>query len=567
MDVQKIVVTLDQPDLVIEPGNATRLVVTMTNQQSAPDRLLLEVEGIDIEWYNIPVSAVNVAPGATVSERINVKVTRSSENRSGSYPFLVRVVAMETGEVGIAQAMLTVKPFDSLQLEMNPKRATATFMHPLNDFEISIANEGNAERNLELFASDPDDDCVYEFDADHVALKPGQTQTVLMAARPKTGAWVGSPHLYSFQVSARSSEDRYVSAKTQGQIERRALVSPLAGLFLLLLTFGGIGYTAFRPVPLTPVKLSRFAATPEKVREGDPVTLTWDVAGDKPIIKLSHFTGTDGTEVSDGLLDKPSGNAAYIPAVPRTTYIITATGPANNGTVERRTVTVYVNAKPAAPKPSITDFAADNTKVHIGEQVILSWTAKNASGYILDPGGVSLSSFALTTPVTPQYPGETKYTLRALSVDKNAPPATKEIKITAVSKDTSTADVVGFGPQKGTIYVGDTVHLKWSTRHAAGVRIDNDKGDIVGASLPPSGSIDVTLGTDPVTYTLTALDNLGNKTAPKQVKISPQPRPLPPPDTTPAPNTLRPDTGTANPNTPVPPADGALPSGTGGKNP
>ena len=571
MEVQKIVVTLDQPDLVIEPGNATRLVVTMTNQQPMPDRLLLEVEGIDIEWVNIPVSAVNVAPGATVSERINVKVTRSSENRAGSYPFLVRVVAMETGETGIAQAMLTVKPFDSLQLEMNPKRATATFMHPLNDFDITVANEGNAERNLELFASDPDDDCVYEFDADHVVLRPGQTQTVLMAARPKAGAWVGSPHLYSFQVSARSSEDRYVSAKTQGQIERRALVSPLAGLFLLLLTFGGIAYVALKPAPLTPVKLIRFAATPESVREGDPVTLTWDVSGDKPTIKLSHFTtigGKDGTEVSDGLLDKPSGNAPFIPALPKTTYIITATGPSADSKVERRTVTVFVNAKPAAPKPVLTEFTADNTKVHINEQVVLSWKAKNASGYILDPGGVSLSSFMQTATVTPQYPGETKYILRALSVDKNAPPATREIKITAVSKDTSTADVVGFGPQKGTLYIGGTVHLKWGTRHAAGVRIDNDKGDIVGASLPPSGSIDVTLGAEPITYTLTAVDNLGNKAAPKQVKITPQPKPLPPPDPTPTPNAIKPDAGgTTNPNTPVPPADGALPSGTGGKTP
>ena len=138
-----------------------------------------------------------------------------------------------------------------------------------------------------------------------------------MAARPKAGAWVGSPHLYSFQVSARSSEDRYVSAKTQGQIERRALVSPLAGLFLLLLAFGGVGYTRLsvpcridtgEAEPLSP-------STPEKrTFEGNPVTLTWDVSGDKPIIKLSHFTtigGEDGTEVSDGLLDKSSGNASY----------------------------------------------------------------------------------------------------------------------------------------------------------------------------------------------------------------------------------------------------------------
>ena len=261
----------------------------------------------------------------------------------------------------------------------------------------------------------------------------------------------GQPALYSFQVSARSSEDRYVSAKTQGQIERRALVSPLAGLFLLLLTFGGIAYVALKPAPLTPVKLIHFAATPESVREGDPVTLTWDVSGDKPIIKLSHFTtigGKDGVEVSDGLLDKPSGNASYIPALPKTTYIITTSGPTADSKTERRTVTVFVNAKPAAPKPSLTEFTADNTKVHINDQVVLSWKAKNAADNILDPGGVSLSSFAQTATVTPQYPGRNQIHPARPERDKNAPPATREIKITAVSKDTSTADVVGFRPAK-----------------------------------------------------------------------------------------------------------------------
>ncbi len=316
MDVQKIVVTLDQPDLAIEPGSATRLVVTMSNHQATPDRLLLEVEGIDIEWYNIPVPAVNVAPGATVSERINFKMNRSSENRAGSYPFLVRVVAMETGEVGIAQAMLIVKSFDSLQVEMAPRRATSSFFRPLNDFEVTVANEGNAEEVLQLYASDPEDDCAYEFDVDHIVLKPGQTQTILMAARPKTSAWVGSPRLYSFTVSARSSEDSYVSAKTQGQIERRALVSPFVGLFLLLAGLGAGGYAAFKPEPPIPVKLNNFAATPTAVQENKPITLTWDVSGDKPTIKLTHSTGEKGTEVSDGELGKSSGNQQFVPSRP-----------------------------------------------------------------------------------------------------------------------------------------------------------------------------------------------------------------------------------------------------------
>jgi len=553
MDVQKIVVTLDQPDLAVEPGNATRLVVTMTNQQPTPDRLLLEIEGIDIEWYNIPVSAVNVAPGATVSERINLKVAKRSENRAGSYPFLVRVVAMETGEVGIAQAMLIVKPFDRLEVEMNPRRATATFFHRLNDFEISVVNEGNVDRTLELFANDPDDECVYEFDADHTALKPGQAQTILMAARPKSNAWIGSPRVYSFAVSARASEDRYVTAKTQGQIERRALISPVVGLLLLLATFATTLAIVFRPVPATPVKLINFAAAPDTVKEGDPVTLTWDVSGDKPLIKLSHHTGKNGTDISDGELDKRSGNQQFVPLGPQTTYTISVTGPGNSAHIEQRNVTVNVNPRPAPPKPVITDLSADNSKVHIGEPVILAWKAKNADTFVIDPGGLSLSGFSQTTTVNTDHLGEVEYILRGVSGDKKSI-AEKRIKINVVPKDQTIAEIVSFGPPKGNIYFGDNVAIHWATRRATSIRIENEKGDLIATSQAPTGSQSLVVN-EPMVLTIVATDNLGNKTQPQKVSIKPEARPITPvePPTNIPPGKV--DPGTPPAPMPVPPND------------
>lgn len=553
-DVQQIVVSLDQPDLTIEPGNATRLVVTMSNLQAAPDRLLLEVEGIDIEWYNIPVPAVNVAPGATVSERINFKMTRSSENRAGSYPFLVRVVAMETGEVGIAQAMLIVKPFDSLQVEMAPRRAVASFFHPLSDFEVTVANEGNAEEALELYASDAEDDCAYEFDVDHLVLKPGQTQTILMAARPKASAWVGSPRLYSFTVSARSSEDSYVSAKTQGQIERRALVSPFLGLFLLLLGLGGGGYMAFRPEPPVPVKLNNFAATPASVMEGKPVTLTWDVAGDKPTIKLFHVTGEKGTEVADGELDKRTGNALFTPVGPQTTYTLKVTGPGNEGKWQTKSIAVNVMPAPTPPKPTLSDFYADTSKIHVGEQVIFSWVGKNADSYILDPGGYTFSGLSHSTQVVMNNIGDIKFQLSAISADKHVQSAPKSFKITVVSKEQSVATIVDFTSPR-TVYIGEPFRLRWNAKRAAAVRIENDRGDIIGNNLEASGSLEVKIN-DRTTYTLTAADNLG-KTVIKQITVTPEAKPLPPPEPlpTPAPDT---DKGTGT-TTPTPPNDSANP--------
>jgi hypothetical protein len=554
-DVQKIVVTLSEPDIVIEPGNVARLLVTMTNRQETPDRLLLEVEGIDIEWYNIPVAAVNVAPGAKIEERINFKVARSSENRAGSYPFVVRVQAMETGEEGFAQAMLVVKPFDSLQVDLSPKRAVATFFRPLNDFDVTVANLGNAEETLELHANDPDDDCAYEFDQDRVRLKPGQAETIPLAARPKSAAWVGGSRLYGFSVTARSVDDAYVSAKTQGQIEKHALISPMLGIFMLLLGFGSGAYLLFRPVPPVPVRLTDFSATPPTVTAGSKVTLTWNVQGDRPNMTLKHHVGKDGVDVYDDPPKQATGNMSVpIELTDKSEtlyYTLMVSGP-SNGPVEK-TVAINVLPAPVPPPPVIRKFVAEPSVVHLGETVTLSWEATGESKFILDPGDLQFSQIVQSQIVTPnpQTPDQKiVYSLRAFSEDNRVASAAKSVTVQVVSLDTCVAAIAGFKAIPAQAYIGDKVRLRWSAVRARSVRIDTDKGEQISLSLPASGSIDVPVNTK-TTFQLTVADNLG-KTTSKSVTVDATQRPAPPPPTNVQPG-LSPDGGA------TPPQDGTNP--------
>jgi hypothetical protein len=556
-DVQKIVVTLSEPDVVIEPGNVARLQVTMVNRQETPDRLLLEVEGIDIEWYNIPVAAVNVAPGAQIEERINFKVARSSENRAGSYPFVVRVQAMETGEVGFAQAMLVVKPFDSLQVELSPKRAVATFFRPLNDFDVTVANLGNAEETLELHANDPDDECAYEFDLDRIRLKPGQAETVPLAARPKSAAWIGGSRLYGFSVSARSVDDAYISAKTQGQIEKHALISPMLGIFLLLLGFGSGAYLFFRPVPPNPVRLTDFSATPPTVTAGDKVTLTWNVQGDRPTFTLKHRIGKDGVDVYDDPPKQPTGNiSAPIEVTDKSEtiyYTLAVTGPVN-GPVEK-TVAVTVIPAPVPPPPVIHKFNAEPSVVHVGEPVTLTWEASGQSKFVLDPGDLQFSQIVQSQIVTPnpQTPDQKMvYTLRAFGDDKRAKSAEKSVTVQVVSPDTCVAAISGFKAIPPQVYIGDKVRLRWSVVRARNIHIETDKGEQVAPGLQSSGSIEVPVTTK-TTFILTAADNLG-KTISRSLTVNATERPAPPPPTT----TVQPGQ-TPDSNGATPPQDGATP--------
>jgi len=541
-DVHKIVVALSTSDVVIEPGNVAQVVVTLTNQQETADRLAIEVEGVDVEWYAIPVPAVNVAAGAQVSERVLFKVARNSANKAGSYPFLVRVQAMETGEVGLAQATLTLKPYNSLQVEMDHKRAVATFFHPLNDFDVSITNLGNAEETVNLYASDSDDGCAFEFDTDRITLKPGQTETVPLAVRPKVSSVLGGARLYSFTVSARSVDDSYVSANVAGQIETHALISPLLGLFALLLALGAGAYFYFKPAPQVPPKINHFTASQSKIIDGQTIQISWDVSGANPQILIAHHIknkdGQASDDVMDGQQSSAVGNITVTPQTPTTIYTLVVRGAGKELT---HNLTIEVTPKPPPHKPVIKSLTAEPSKIHLGDSVTIIWDTLYADKLILDPDALTLSKFEQNHKVTPQ--DTTTYTLRAIGED-GVSVVSKSVTVKAYPKDQTLAEIPLFSVKEKTVYIGDTVHLQWKTLFAHTVHLSADNG-IVDVDVNHNGGKEVKIDA-PTTFTLKAIDSAGLAFT-KQITITPQEKPAPPitPDSVPPPG------GTISPTPPI----------------
>src|SRR5688500_6216561 len=142
-------VDLSPAEIEIEPGGTAQLTITITNRQDHDDRVCIELEGVDVEWYALPVPAVNVAAGESQTARALFKIARSSASPAGTYPFVVRAKAMESGEAGIGQASLVIAPYSALQVELIPKRASSTFFSRTAPFTVNVSNLGNRERSEE----------------------------------------------------------------------------------------------------------------------------------------------------------------------------------------------------------------------------------------------------------------------------------------------------------------------------------------------------------------------------------------------------------------------------------
>jgi hypothetical protein len=526
-DGEKIKVSLSSTDITLEAGQVAQLVITMHNLQAEADRLTIEVEGIDVEWYAIPVAAVNVAAGSHVAERLLFKIARQSVNVAGSYPFLVRVQAMETGEVGVAQASLTLKPFHGIGLEIGPKKAVSTFFNALNDFDITVSNQGNHHLELSLTSMDPEDGCVYEFDDDHLSLEPGQSDVVPLAVRPKVSSIVGGTRLYQFTVTARSVEESYIAANIQGQVEKRSLVSPLVAILSSLILIGLFAFLHFRPAPPKPIKINSFTANSKHVVFGSEVTLSWDVSGTNPQMIIKKHVGEDGQEVNDpGEETKQVGVVAVKPERPVTYYTLVVRN--SNGQQEQtREVAIQVDAPPTPPQPKISKFEADYLRIHPGDPVNFSFAAENCKDLILDPEATHISPNDMNHKVSPAE--TTVYTLRGIPMVDQYKQVSKTLTVTVIPRDQCLADIASFALKEKAAFIGSQIHLVYAVKYAKSLHISTDNNSF-DRELDPhggKGTVEVSIEA-PTTYILKATDSAGLVSV-KQITVVPAPRPTPQP--------------------------------------
>ena len=519
IDSTKFEITLSDTEVTVSPGSAVQMTIAMTNNQDEADRLSVEIEGLDVEWYAMPVSTINLPAGGSGSERIQFRMSRSSENTSGTYPFVVRVQGLESGAVVMKQATLHIAAYHHIQMDISPRRARSSYFDRMQDFEVAITNLGNSEEILDLYASDSEDGCAFEYDTDRITLRPGQSETIPMLAGPKTPAFFGGSRLFGFTSSARSTTDAYVTANANGQIEKLALISPLFGIFVVLLAIGALAFWKFRPVPPLPLVIKDFQSTERRINLGQKVTLTWNVTPVGAEITLFHKVKKDGVAVaSPGVQTLNIASVEVTPEAPVTIYILNVR---DHGREKTREISIDVIPPPPPPKPVISSFYAEPAVVHLGEKVMLHMDYKNAKTLILDPGNTTLSPFEHTKEYTPT--GDMEFSLNAIGGDTKDT-VSKKTSVKVVSVDTCIAEIKSFGVQPAAVIIGSTAKLTWQTSYARKLHIDSDKGLNIDVT-PSARSKEVSIN-EPTTFIITATDSAG-KTTSKTLSVVPSQAPPP----------------------------------------
>jgi len=489
------------PDLIpVEPGATTPVSVVVVNKGDEADRYELEIEGVDPEWTAVPVPVFGAEAQETHTERIFFKPSRTSESLAGNYPFVVRVRSLISGEAKTVQAVLEVKTFNHVAMEISPKKGSYSAWRKKNSFAAVVVNLGNSEHTLQLIGNDPEDSCAYEFESEQVTVAPGQQKEVEFIATPTSRPLFAGGRLIGFSITARGIDHPSVVSSAQAQLEQRPFITP-TGLILTVIVAVIIGlWYLMKPQPL---EIVAFSVNPQMAVRGQPVTVSWNVS------QAQHVRVTAGQDVlSDGA--DPVGQIPY--TLPKSGPLDFKIVASKDGQERKQDISLNVKEPPTSPDPEILDLKPIPRRVKLGASFELDYLlGKSVTKAVLEPTNTELDPSLTRLDITPNHSGDLLYTLVATNKDGKS----IEKSITVTVYEESDATIIAFSPSDASVPASvGKVTLNWQVTGAVLVQLYTSTGKT--KTVDATGTSDEPIAAK-TTFTLIATDSKGRKATQKLV--------------------------------------------------
>src|SRR5690349_6914698 len=201
---EPITVNLTPPDVkVAAGGEPVEIVANIRNAGTTVDQYSLEVENLDPSWYTVGAQSVSLFPGDSAPIPIRIHPPKGSTTRAGHYTFVVRARShADPTLVGVTKGVVQVGSYSIFQAELAPKRVTGR----RGKFNLSLANGGNNEIQLDLSGRDPEAALAFGFKSSAPSVAPGSKLVVPVVVHPKGMRLAGESRRYPFVIHIRPTD-------------------------------------------------------------------------------------------------------------------------------------------------------------------------------------------------------------------------------------------------------------------------------------------------------------------------------------------------------------------------
>ena len=517
-NVTEIMLDHSSKMMTLTPGKGAVCRLTLVNQKTQVDHVVLSVEGIPGEWVEGTERETQLQPFEKREVSLAINVPKSPAGRAGDYSVTIRARSIANPEAPPASgtAHWTVLPFEAMGVSITPARAGGRRQAR---YIVTLHHDGNMPANYVLTGADEEKQLECLFSAEgyvdrnrlQVEVQPGaRTHVKLKIAAPKR--WFGNSHAYPFTVVA-TPVDAQQLLSTEGQFTHRAIfpiwMLAVAPLLLIAMLFAA-------PRFLKP-EVRTVYVEPRNPAAGQKVEIFWDQSKASRVrLFVNELPVLPDPDVASGKYAFPDG-------FDKDTRVRVLAS--NLFGEDPKDVTVTVKAAPPPPPadPALVElFEANPLSTVPDGQVTIRWRARGATRVELAPiGTVNPEGSVVHSPASDQT-----YTLTAFNKDNVPTTRTVMVRVrqptlagpsgltlTATTREPRTNPLTG----SMLVGVGQTVVLRWQAENAAKVRIDA----ITPATLDgASGQKTVQLrGEGSYTFTLVASNDRGQEFRSKPVVV------------------------------------------------
>lgn len=362
---EKILLSLSEQRIILEPGSAGQSTVSIYNRSSIVDQFTVEVEGLDEDWYDLSASSVKLFPGDEESTILTFHPPRDASSKAGKYPFSVKATSVDNPtETATELGTLEIRPFHDFEAKLHPtRRETRAKAH----FQVTVTNRSNCAQTYTLNASDEEAACEFQFKNDEVQVDPGESEVADFHVTSKKRPKFGVKKQYAFTLRAAPEGSEEAAHKLSGQavflpMIPKWVLTVVAPLLIISLIVLWLLWPVDKPV------IEQFTVSPESITVGDSAAMYWNVLKAKSV-----------------MIEPEPGNVAVqgtLTVTPSKTTLFTLTAKNRKGSKKQSKIELEV----IHPLAEITRFTASPKFVKNPKKgVKLSWEVHKAEKVKIQP--------------------------------------------------------------------------------------------------------------------------------------------------------------------------------------
>jgi uncharacterized membrane protein len=139
---ETIQVEINPKSFVMAKGATAEATATVWNRGEVIDQAVINIEGIDAQWYTVPVSSVALFPNDRDNFKIILHLPDTPEIRDGSYTFYANVVSQENRERATRIPLtIEIRSRPKVRLSISPDSLSGR----QGSFQVTVENPSDGE--------------------------------------------------------------------------------------------------------------------------------------------------------------------------------------------------------------------------------------------------------------------------------------------------------------------------------------------------------------------------------------------------------------------------------------